>query len=91
MACLGSARSAPQRSDPGRRPQCQRDLYRLLERLAGEGVAVVMVSTEVDEHIELMDRVHIFREGAVSSTLTRDYRNRQNLVAAFFGRVEEVR
>ena len=42
----------------------KRDLYDLLLDLAGQGVAVVMLSTEVDEHVELMDRVLVFREGA---------------------------
>ena len=40
----------------------KRDLYALLARLAAEGLAVVMLSTEVDEHVELMDRVLVFRE-----------------------------
>ena len=38
------------------------DLYALLGALASEGLAVVMLSTEVDEHVELMDRVLVFRE-----------------------------
>ena len=50
----------------------KRDLYDLLLDLAGQGVAVVMLSTEVDEHVELMDRVLVFREGAISKELTRD-------------------
>ena len=47
----------------------KRDLYRLLERLASDGLAVVMLSTELDEHIELMDRVLVFREGAVAAEI----------------------
>ena len=47
----------------------KRDLYRLLTGLAAEGVAVVMLSTEVDELIELMDRVLVFREGSVFAEL----------------------
>ena len=31
-------------------------------QLASEGLAVVMLSTELDEHVELMDRVLVFRE-----------------------------
>ncbi len=65
----------------------KRDLYGLLEQLAADGVAVVMLSTEVDEHVELMDRVLVFREGAVSATLSREELDRARLIAAFFGRV----
>ncbi|MFC1401014.1 MULTISPECIES: sugar ABC transporter ATP-binding protein [Streptacidiphilus] len=64
----------------------KRDIYALLAELTARGVAVVMLSTEVDEHIELMDRVLVFREGALSATLTRAELTRQSLVAAFFGR-----
>jgi energy-coupling factor transporter ATP-binding protein EcfA2 len=37
-------------------------VYALLRELASAGMAVVMLSTEVDEHVELMDRVLVFRE-----------------------------
>lgn len=63
----------------------KRDLYRLLEQLATEGVAVVMLSTEVDEHVELMDRVLVFREGSISSVLEREQLGRARLISAFFG------
>jgi ABC-type sugar transport system ATPase subunit len=48
-------------------------------------MAIVMLSTEVDEHVELMDRVLVFREGRVAAELPRDALTRQALVAAFFG------
>jgi ABC-type sugar transport system ATPase subunit len=63
----------------------KRDLYRVLLDLAGEGMAIVMLSTEVDEHVELMDRVVVFREGAPFCELDRAQLTRQNLVGAFFG------
>jgi ABC-type sugar transport system ATPase subunit len=63
----------------------KRDLYALLGELTAQGVAVVMLSSEVDEHIELMDRVLVFREGAVFCELDRSKLTRQSLVSAFFG------
>jgi ABC-type sugar transport system ATPase subunit len=64
----------------------KRDLYGLLEQLAADGVAAVMLSTEVDEHVELMDRVLVFREGGVSAELAREELDRTRLISAFFGR-----
>jgi ABC-type sugar transport system ATPase subunit len=64
----------------------KRDTYALLDKLAAEGVAVVMLSTELDEHVELMDRVLVFREGTVAASLPREQLTRGALVAAFFGR-----
>jgi ABC-type sugar transport system ATPase subunit len=63
----------------------KRDIYALLDKLAADGVAVVMLSTEVDEHVELMDRVLVFREGTVGAVLDRDQLSRAALVSAFFG------
>jgi ABC-type sugar transport system ATPase subunit len=63
----------------------KRDLYELLLGLAAEGVAIVMLSTEVDEHVELMDRVLVFREGQVAKELPRAELSRQSIVGAFFG------
>lgn len=68
----------------------KRDLYRLLRELVSNGVAVVMLSTEVDELIELMDRVLVFREGSVFAELTRRELSRETLVASFFGRENQL-
>jgi ABC-type sugar transport system ATPase subunit len=63
----------------------KRDLYALLLELAQQGMAVVMLSTEVDEHVELMDRVLVFREGRINKELARADLSRQAIVGAFFG------
>jgi ABC-type sugar transport system ATPase subunit len=63
----------------------KRDLYRLLEEMAAQGTAVVMISTELDEHVELMDRVLVFRDGGCSAQLGREQLSRAALVRAFFG------
>jgi ABC-type sugar transport system ATPase subunit len=61
------------------------DIYRELIGVARTGVAVVMLSTEVDEHIELMDRILVFREGQLAEEINRNAATRQGLVASFFG------
>jgi ABC-type sugar transport system ATPase subunit len=67
------------------------DLYRLLAELAAAGLAVVMLSTEVDEQIELMDRVLVFREGTVTREFDGRDVTREELVGAYFGeKPEEV-
>jgi len=64
----------------------KRDLYRLLASLAAEGVGIVMLSTEVDELVELMDRVLVFREHGVFAELAGDQITRRALVSSYFGR-----
>jgi ABC-type sugar transport system ATPase subunit len=63
----------------------KRDLYALFSALASESLAIVMLSTELDEHVELMDRVLVFREHELSRELDRGELSREALVAAFFG------
>ncbi len=65
------------------------DIYDLLVGLSEQGVAVVMLSTEVEEHVELMDRVLVFREHEVFAELPRAEVTREALVSAFFGRHHE--
>jgi ABC-type sugar transport system ATPase subunit len=68
----------------------KRDLYALLTQLADEGLAVVMLSTEVDEHVELMDRVLVFREHELFREIDRASLTRDALVSAFFGQTEDA-
>ncbi|HEY1670612.1 MAG TPA: ATP-binding cassette domain-containing protein [Trebonia sp.] len=63
----------------------KRDIYALLRELAASGMAVVMLSTEVDEHLERMDRVLVFRDGAPAAELSRTGLTRGAIVAEFFG------
>jgi ABC-type sugar transport system ATPase subunit/ribose/xylose/arabinose/galactoside ABC-type transport system permease subunit len=63
----------------------KRDIYALLRELAASGIAIVMLSTEVDEHLELMDRVLVFRDGHPAAELHRDQLSRAAIVREFFG------
>ncbi len=47
-----------------------------------------MLSSEVDEQVELMDRVLVFREHELFREIARDELSRQSLVSAFFGETE---
>jgi ABC-type sugar transport system ATPase subunit len=66
------------------------DLYALFGALAAEGLAVVMLSTELDEHVELMDRVLVFREHELFKEFQRSEVSRERLVSAFFGDESEA-
>jgi ABC-type sugar transport system ATPase subunit len=67
-------------------PGAKHDLYELFAGLAREGVAIVMLSTDLDELLDLMDRVLVFREGEIFAELPRSGLTRNALVASFFGR-----
>lgn len=47
------------------------EIYSIIYKLAGSGVAVVMVSSELPEVLGVCDRIAVMREGAIVSTLER--------------------
>jgi ABC-type sugar transport system ATPase subunit len=67
------------------------DFYSLLAKLVDEGLAVVMLSSELDEHVDLMDRVLVFREHALFREIDRSSLSRPELVASFFGQASADR
>lgn len=68
----------------------KRELYKLLDDLCRQGMAIVMLSSEVDELIELVDRVLVFRDKAVGEVIERPDLTRKRLVSAYFGRAERI-
>jgi L-arabinose transport system ATP-binding protein len=47
------------------------EIYRIISRLAADGVAVVLVSSDLPEALGLADRVAIMRQGALAAVLDR--------------------
>lgn len=66
------------------------DLYELLLDLCAEGRAVVILSSEVEEIVELVDRVVVFRGNEVSAHLTGDQMTSAGVVAAYFASEDEA-
>jgi ribose transport system ATP-binding protein len=50
----------------------QAEIYRLLRDLAARGVAIVMISSDMQEILRLSDRVAVMHEGRVTGILDRE-------------------
>jgi rhamnose transport system ATP-binding protein len=61
------------------------EVHRLLSSLASEGVAVLVISSELPEVLTLADRVLVMREGRLAATLPRDQATEETIVAAGTG------
>lgn len=48
------------------------EIYELMEELAASGVAILFVSSEMEEVLGMSDRVLVMHEGAMAGELTRD-------------------
>jgi ABC-type sugar transport system ATPase subunit len=47
------------------------EIYAIIRALAGEGVAILLISSELPEVLELSDRIVVMREGRVAAALDR--------------------
>ncbi|MDQ0573681.1 ribose transport system ATP-binding protein [Variovorax paradoxus] len=59
----------------------KRDIYFLIQRLAREGLAVIVVSSELMELIGLCHRVAVMRAGRLVATLNADHLTEEELIA----------
>lgn len=67
------------------------DLYRLIDRLATRGLAVVLISSDFEEIVDLSHRVLIMREGRIERELAGDEVSLPNVRDAAFGELGEER
>ncbi len=61
------------------------EIYDVFRDLAGRGVTLLLLSTEIEELITCCDRVAVFRESQVSAMLEGAALTREAIVAAMFG------
>ena len=63
----------------------KRDLYHNLRAFAARGNAVVFLSSEIEEFLDLCTRVHVFRNGAISAEFSPPL-DGHDILNAMFGR-----
>jgi len=58
----------------------KREIYKLMEKLAGEGMAILFVSSEMEEVLGMADRPYIMHEGRVSGELSREELSEESIM-----------
>jgi rhamnose transport system ATP-binding protein len=64
------------------------EVHRLLEELAGQGVAVLVISSELPEVLRLANRILVMREGRVAAEFAHAEASEEAIVAAATGQLE---
>ncbi|WP_285313947.1 sugar ABC transporter ATP-binding protein [Pseudarthrobacter sp. fls2-241-R2A-168] len=68
----------------------KREIYAILNGLSAQGMSIVVLSSEVDELVDLADRVLVFRDQAVFAQIPHSGLSTDSIVAAYFGQKSEV-
>jgi len=61
------------------------EIHRLMGELAGQGLAILMISSELPEVLGMSDRVFVMREGALVAEFARANASQAAVVAAMMG------
>jgi len=67
------------------------EVHRLLSELAGRGIAILMISSELPEVLGMADRVIVIREGALVAELSRDEATPESVMRAATAAGEDAR
>ena len=62
------------------------EIYRLMEQLAGEGVAILFASSEMEEILGMADRALVMHEGRITGQLQRDQLSEESIMHLATGR-----
>ena len=68
----------------------KQDLYALLRELAAEGNGIVLFSTEIEELVDLCNRIAVLRFGGIYTVVEEQEMTSANVLAAMFGRPAAV-
>jgi ribose transport system ATP-binding protein len=66
----------------------KREIYALMEELARQGVAILFVSSELEEVIGMADRALVMHEGRISGELPREALGEESIMRLATGRAE---
>ena len=64
----------------------KQEIYALMEELAAAGVAILFVSSEIEEVIGMSDRVLVMHEGHLSGELSREELSEEAIMNLATGR-----
>jgi ribose transport system ATP-binding protein len=62
------------------------EIYQLMEQLAKEGIAILFVSSEMEEILGMSDRTLVMHEGRVAGELSREQLSEENVMQLATGR-----
>ncbi|QDU64265.1 Ribose import ATP-binding protein RbsA [Planctomycetes bacterium Pan216] len=68
----------------------KQEIYRLMEELAQQGVAILFVSSDLEEILSMSDRTLVMHEGAITGELAREELNEEAVMRLATGATAEL-
>ncbi|MCE4112704.1 sugar ABC transporter ATP-binding protein [Yersinia pseudotuberculosis] len=65
------------------------EIYRIMSQMAREGVAILMISSELPEVVGMSDRVYVMHEGRIAGELHHDDITQENIMTLATGVTED--
>jgi rhamnose transport system ATP-binding protein len=65
------------------------EVHRIIDRLASEGIAIIMISSDLPEVMAMSDRILVMREGRQMAVVDRADATSENILAAAMGQERE--
>jgi ABC-type sugar transport system ATPase subunit len=66
------------------------EIHDLIMQMAEQGVAIILISSELPEILGMSDRIAVFREGTIVSTLPRAEATQSRIMALAFGHTDTL-
>jgi ribose transport system ATP-binding protein len=63
------------------------EIYRLMRELADSGAVILMISSDMEEILNVSDRIAVMHEGGITGVLARDDCNEQNVMQLAIGKI----
>jgi ribose transport system ATP-binding protein len=63
------------------------EIYRLMRALAGQGTVILMISSDMEEVLNVSDRIAVMHEGEITGVLDRADCNEQNVMQLAVGKI----
>lgn len=63
----------------------KKEIYNVINELAKEGVAIIMVSSELPEILGMSDRIVVVREGQITGIVNKEEANQENIMTLATG------
>ena len=61
------------------------EIYRMMQQMAQQGVAILMISSELPEVVGMSDRVYVMREGTIAGELSGEQISQENIMTLATG------